>query len=114
MKIIMKEVNFYKIKDLKPKEVINGSTIKTVANEHTMFTYFEFGPNPVMPKHKHPHEQISLVLQGSVKMTVGEQEKTLKVMEGVVIPPNIEHEAIALESDTKVLDVWYPLRKDYL
>jgi len=27
---------------------------------------------------------------------------------------NLEHEAIALESDTKVLDVWYPLRKDYL
>ncbi|PIW11685.1 MAG: cupin domain-containing protein, partial [Candidatus Infernicultor aquiphilus] len=47
-------------------------------------------------------------------MTVGEQAKTLKVMEGVVIPPNIEHGAIALESDTKVLDVWYPLRKDYL
>ena len=47
-------------------------------------------------------------------MTVGEQAKTLKVMEGVVIPPNIEHEAIALEPDTKVLDVWYPLRKDYL
>jgi quercetin dioxygenase-like cupin family protein len=110
----MKEVNFYKIKDLKPKEVINGSTIKAVANEHSMFTYFEFGTNPVMPKHKHPHEQICLVMQGSVKMTVGEQVKTLKVMEGVVIPPNLEHEAIALESNTKVLDVWYPLRKDYL
>ncbi len=47
-------------------------------------------------------------------MTVGGLTKTLKVMEGVVIPPNIEHEAIALEPDTKVLDVWYPLRKDYL
>ena len=110
----MKEVNFYKIKDLKPKEAINGSTIKTVANEHSMFTYFEFGPNPAMPKHKHSHEQISLVMQGSIKMTVGEQVKTLKAMEGVVIPPNIQHEATALEPDTKVLDLWYPLRKDYL
>jgi len=110
----MKEVNFFKISDLKPKEVINGSTIKAVANEHSMFTYFEFGPNPVMPKHKHPHEQISLVMKGLVKMTVGGQTKTLKIMEGVAIPPNVEHEAIALEPNTKVLDIWYPLREEYL
>jgi len=53
-------------------------------------------------------------MKGLVKMTVGGQTKTLKIMEGVAIPPNIEHEAIALEPNTKVLDIWYPLREEYL
>jgi len=110
----MKEVNFYKISELKSKEVINGSTIKAVANEHSMFTFFEFGPNPVVPIHKHPHEQTSLVLQGSIRMTVGDRAEKLIPMEGVVIPPNVEHGATALEPDTKVLDIWYPLREEYL
>jgi len=38
----------------------------------------------------------------------------LRVGEGVVIPPNIEHEAIPLEPNTKVMDVFYPIREEYL
>ena len=110
----MKGINFYKISELKSKEVINGSTIKAVANEHSMFTFFEFGTNPVVPMHKHPHEQTSLVLQGSIRMKVGTREEVLKPMEGVVITSNVEHGAIALEPDTKILDFWYPLREEYL
>jgi quercetin dioxygenase-like cupin family protein len=49
-----------------------------------------------------------------MKMVAGGESKILKVGEGVVIPPNVEHEVIPLEPNTKVMDVFYPIREDYL
>ncbi len=110
----MKEVNFFKIDELKAKEVIRGITVRAVANKNSMVTFFEFAPNSIVPEHKHPHEQITVVTAGSLKMTIGGKTKTLKVGEGVVIPPNVEHQAISSKQNAKAFDAWYPLREDYL
>ena len=89
--------------------------LRVVANENTMVSFFEFGPNtPFMPNHKHPHEQTAYVLAGSLKMIAGGETKILKANEGAVIPPNVEHEVYPLEPGTKVMDVFYPIREDYL
>jgi len=114
-KTIMEKVNFFKISELKAKKVLDDSTIRAVANKNTMVTFFEFGPNTkIMPKHKHPHEQTATVIAGSIKMIAGGETKILKAGEGAVIPPNIEHEVTPLELNTKVMDVFYPIREDYL
>jgi len=111
----MEKANFFKVNELKVKKVLDDSTIRAVANKNTMITFFEFGPNTsIMPKHKHLHEQTAIVTAGSVKMTVEEETKILKAGEGVVIPPNMEHEVIPLEPNTKIMDVFYPIREEYL
>jgi quercetin dioxygenase-like cupin family protein len=111
----MKEVRFFKKNDLKAKQVLKSSQLRAVANEHVMITLFDFGPDDeVMPNHHHPHEQITYILKGSVKMIAGGKSQVLDAGQGAVIPPNVEHEVIALEKDSQVLDVFYPLREDYL
>ena len=111
----MEKVNFFKVSELKAKKVLDDSTIRAVANKNTMVTFYEFGPNTkIMPKHKHPHEQTATVIAGSIKMIAGGETKILKAGEGAVIPPNIEHEVTPLELNTKVMDVFYPIREDYL
>ena len=111
----MEKANFFKVKELKAKKVLEDSTLRVVVNKKTMVSFFEFGPNTtIMPKHKHPHEQIGVVVEGSVKMVVGGETKILKVSEGVIIPPNVEHEASPLEPVTKMIDFFYPIREDYL
>lgn len=111
----MKKANFFKVSKLKTKKVLDDSTLKIVTNKNTMVTFFEFGPNTsIMPKHKHPHEQTTIMLAGSMKMIAGGESKILKVGEGAVIPPNVEHEVTPLEPNTKVMDVFYPIREDYL
>ncbi|HCL90523.1 MAG TPA: hypothetical protein DHW70_04300 [Candidatus Atribacteria bacterium] len=114
-KTIMEKANFFKVSELKAKKVLDDSTIRAVANKNTMVTFFEFGPNTaIMPKHKHPHEQTTVMVAGSMKMIAGGESKILKVGEGVVIPSNVEHEVIPLEPNTKVMDFFYPVREDYL
>jgi len=111
----MEKANFFKVSELKAKKMLEDSTLKAVANKNTMVTFFEFGPNTsIMPKHKHPHEQTSIMLEGSIKMIAGGESRILKVGEGVVIPPNVEHEVIPLEPNTKIMDVFYPIREEYL
>ena len=110
----MEKVNFFKVNELKAKEVMKGITLRSVANKNSMITFFEFAPNSIVPEHKHPHEQITVVTVGSLKMTIEGETKTLKTGEGVVIPPNVEHKAISSNQITKAFDTWYPLREDYL
>ena len=110
----MEKVNFFKISELKTKEIKKGITLRAVANRNTMITFFEFASNSIVPEHKHPHEQITVVTEGSLKMTIGGETKTLKAGEGVVIPPDVAHKAISSEQITKAFDTWYPLREDYL
>jgi len=111
----MEKAYFFKVNELKAKKVLEDSTLRVVTNKNTMVTFFEFGPNThIMPKHKHPHEQIGVVIAGSVKMVAGGETKILKMGEGVVIPSNVEHEATPLEPGTKMIDVFYPIREDYL
>ncbi len=111
----MNEVVFFKKEDLKVRSVLKSSQLRVVANEHSMISLFDFGPDDeIIPVHKHPHEQISYILAGSVKMIAGGKTKILKKGQGAVIPPNVEHEIIALEKGSQVLDVFYPLREEYL
>ena len=111
----MKEVKFFKKNNLKAKQVLKSSQLRAVANEHVMITLFDFGPDDqVMPNHHHPHEQITYILKGSVKMIAGGKSQVLKAGQGAVIPPDVEHEVIPLEKGSQVLDVFYPLREDYL
>jgi len=111
----MSDIKFFKKDELKVKNVLKSSHLRAVANEHVMITLFDFGPDDeVMPNHNHPHEQITFVLKGSVKMISGEKSQVLNVGQGAVIPPDVEHEVIALEKESQLLDVFYPLREDYL
>ena len=107
-------MGFFKESDLRPKKVFEGMTLRAVAGEQTMITLVEFQPHAVLPRHGHPHEQISYVLAGELEFELDGKTRILKQGEGAVIPPDTEHGAKVLERPTKVLDAWYPIREDYL
>lgn len=111
----MREIKFFKKEELKVKQVLKSSQLRAIPNENVMITLFDFGPDDeVMPKHHHLHEQITYVLKGSIRMISGGKSQVLNEGQGAVIPPDVDHEVIALEKGSQVLDVFYPLREDYL
>ena len=111
----MEEIKFFSKDDLKVKLILKSSQLRAVAHDHVMMTLFDFGPDdPVIPGHHHTHEQITYILKGSVRMVSGEKSQILKAGQGAIIPPDVEHEVYALEEDTQALDIFYPLREDYL
>ncbi|MBI1810539.1 MAG: cupin domain-containing protein [Nitrospirae bacterium] len=99
---------------MKAKQILEGITLRAVSGEKTMMTFFEFEPNAVIPSHKHPHEQITYIIEGAIEFTVNGETKVLKAGDGVVILSNQEHSAKILDKPTRAVDAWYPIREDYL
>ncbi len=66
-----------------------------------------------VPLHSHHNEQVSYVLDGVMKFFIDNREVTVAAGEVLCIPPNMPHEAIALE-DTVDLDIFNPPRQDWI
>jgi quercetin dioxygenase-like cupin family protein len=66
-----------------------------------------------VPLHSHHNEQITYVLDGVMKFFLDNREVIVSAGEVLCIPPNMPHEAIALE-DTVDLDVFNPPRQDWI
>jgi quercetin dioxygenase-like cupin family protein len=66
-----------------------------------------------VPLHSHHNEQVSYVLEGLMKFFLDNREVTVSAGEVLCIPPNMPHEAIALE-DTVDLDIFNPPRQDWI
>jgi quercetin dioxygenase-like cupin family protein len=66
-----------------------------------------------VPLHHHHNEQVTYILEGTLKFNVGGKEIVVRAGEVLCIPPNMPHEAWA-EEDTVDLDVFNPPREDWL
>ena len=75
----------------------------------------------VVPQHHHVNEQVTYILEGALRLWVGDKVDSqndadgilVKAGEVLVIPSNVPHRAIAVE-DTLDLDVFAPPRADWL
>jgi quercetin dioxygenase-like cupin family protein len=67
----------------------------------------------VVPSHRHENEQIATVLEGRLRFTVDGEDQVLVAGESIPLPANVPHEVEALE-DSVVLDVFSPVREDWL
>src|SRR5207237_2375408 len=69
-----------------------------------------------VPKHVHPAEQLSFIVEGALRLRLGDdlsEVHEVRAGEVLVIPANLPHEATALE-DTYDLDVFSPPREDWI
>jgi quercetin dioxygenase-like cupin family protein len=66
-----------------------------------------------VPLHSHHNEQVSYILEGALKFALEGKEITVHAGEILCIPPNVPHEAFALE-DTVDLDIFNPPRQDWI
>jgi len=86
---------------------------RMIVGTKEMLVRWEFQKGAVAARHNHPHEQIVVMVQGKLRLIVGDAETIMSPDDIVVIPPNVLHEAEALE-DTVVIDVFSPPREDFL
>lgn len=67
----------------------------------------------VIASHAHPHEQITYIISGKCRYTVGEETKEVGAGDSVLIPGNVPHSIVILET-MKVIDAFTPAREDFL
>lgn len=106
-------MSYFEKRDLPSVEMLPGIRRQAVWLSNVMVTYFAFEPGSVVPQHRHPHEQITIVTKGALRFTLDGETRILRSGDGVSIPSNVLHSAITLGEATEAIDAWSPLREDY-
>jgi quercetin dioxygenase-like cupin family protein len=105
-----------------PLEQLNPElSRRIVTGKEVMVAQVYLKAGAVVPKHHHVNEQVTYILDGALRLWVGDNVDSQNDADGIVvgrgevlvIPSNVPHRAIALE-DTLDLDVFAPPREDWL
>ena len=105
---------FVSRRDTSHHEIFPGVHIFTAAGQEMMLSVVEFAPHAVVKPHSHLHEQMGMLLEGELTFTIGGQTQTLRAGEMWRIPGGVVHSAVAGDAPVKALDVFHPIREDYL
>ena len=94
--------------------IFPGVRIRACAAERMMLSLAELEPHAVVERHAHPHEQVGMVVKGQAIFTIGDEEKTLGPGDLYRIPSGVPHRVVALDEPVQALDIFNPVREDYL
>ena len=86
---------------------------RVVAGERASIALVELGPAALVPEHRHEHEQLGIVIEGSMTFTIEGTSRELGPGGTWRIPSNAIHHAVAGPEGAVVLDVFSPIRADW-
>ena len=101
------------ISSVKGKEIVPGLYGRFVHGETMTLSFVDIKKGSVLQEHRHPHEQITYLMEGELEMVIGGEKMLLTSGMVHVIPGNVPHSAYA-HTDVKVLDAFHPVREDYV
>ncbi len=104
---------FYSAEEVAPQQISEKVTRWVVSGEKVMLAIHQVAGGTVVDPHRHESEQILYVLSGTIRFRLGEEEREMDSGDFAVVPSNAEHGAHAL-ADTKVLEVFSPIRREFL
>ena len=96
------------------EKTATGIERQMVVGQNVMMCRFRFAPFVVTPEHTHPHEQMTLVMQGKVKFTISGEDHILSAGDVLHFPPNNRHGATMLDEEVILIDIFSPIREDFL
>lgn len=91
-----------------------GIKRQMVVGQNVMMVRFTFDPFLVTDEHTHPHEQMTLVIKGKVKFIIDGEVHILTAGDVLHFPPFNRHGATMLEEEVVLIDIFSPIREDFL
>lgn len=91
-----------------------GIERQMIVGEKLMICRLRIGPNIVTPAHGHPHEQMTIVERGRVLFTIGDEQRIAETGDILHFPPGAWHGATMLDEEVILIDIFSPIREDFL
>ena len=95
-------------------ELAPGVRIRAPYGQNLMISLLEMDEGAVVPRHHHPHEQGGILLEGHMELSIGDETRRVEPGEAYLIPPDVPHRAVAIGGPIKALDIFSPVREDYV
>jgi len=113
------KVRHQKWSDIRREKVTDDIGRRLFTGERMMLAQVYLDEGAIVPWHSHENEQLTWVLEGSLKFWIGEEggpdvlEVVVEAGDVLFIPSNVPHKAEAL-ADTLDVDIFSPPRQDWL
>jgi unsaturated pyranuronate lyase len=111
-----RRVSWYRWEEM-PKENVSAMLARRlITGDRMMLAHVYLKKGCIVPRHQHENEQLTYILEGALKFSIGEDEKEEVIVhagEVLHIPSNVWHKAEAMD-DTLDVDVFSPPRQDWL
>lgn len=107
------EPGFYDVASLPGFAPAPGIQMNVMTGGAMMMNWVRIEPGAGVPTHAHPHEQIGLVLEGTIEMTINGETRTLSPGHAYTIPGHLPHAAVGGPNGCLVIDVFSPPREEY-
>lgn len=92
----------------------NGVLRQMVVGEKLMICRVTFPPNVTAEAHDHPHEQMTIVEKGRARFIIGAVEREVSPGDVIHITPGMWHGATMLDEEVVLIDIFSPIREDFL
>lgn len=96
------------------RKLADGMTTQIFSGEKSMLSVVTIEPHAKGKMHQHPEEQWGVVLVGSAVRFQGETQFEISKGDFFRTPPNVPHTMQAGADGVRVLDIFAPIREDYL
>lgn len=96
------------------KSVLPGIELKTlVFGDKTLLSEFRLKAGSKLPLHSHVYEQTGYLVEGKIRLTIGDEVFVVEPGDSWCIASNVDHCAEIL-ADSVAIEVFSPVREDYL
>jgi quercetin dioxygenase-like cupin family protein len=97
-----------------PLSLFPHVSLHSSGGEQVLLCRVRYEPGTHVPRHSHEHtEQVMLMLDGELEMTVGSQERTLKAGDSVVVNRGVAHE-LRSEGGCSFIEALAPVPLDHV
>ena len=96
------------------EQLAEGIERQMIWGERLMMCRLILQPQVVTAVHSHPHEQMTIVARGRVRFIVDGRDRIASAGDVLLFPSNIPHGATMLDEEVELIDIFSPLREDFL
>jgi len=104
---------FWSPESIAPKVLAPGVTAKIASGEKMMLSLVTLAPDAVVPTHSHPHEQMGVLVSGTMAFTIEGETRLLSGNEMYFVPGGVPHAAKGGPGGAVALDAFSPPREEY-
>ena len=109
-----KDAQWVFYKDIEGETVAPGVVRKVLAFcDNLMSVENEFEEGAVGAMHSHPHTQITYVVEGRFRFTIGDEIREVSKGDTLCKQNGVKHGCVCLEKGV-LLDIFTPIRKDFI
>lgn len=96
------------------QKLASGIERQMIVGEKMMICRLRFAPHTPTTPHDHPHEQMTFVEKGRLKFLIGKEEFIASTGDILHIPSGSWHGSTILDEEVILVDIFSPIREDFL